>query len=164
VDNPIPGEDVLNQLDQKVKEILEVSGNCAQTSFVALQQQFELDGSTITKALTAFPGIALRGETCGAVTGSLMALGLLFGRDRLDDPFGFTTALRLARKFCRQFESELGSTMCNRIVESQFGKKYNLADPAESAAWMADSALERCGAVISKGVRIAAAIILDQKR
>lgn len=155
-------EDVLKELDQKVQETLALSGNCAQTSFVSLQRQFGLDGSTITKALTAFPGVALRGETCGAVTGSLIALGLLYGRDRLDDPAGFTSSLRLARKFCREFEKELGSTMCADILESEFGRKYNLADPVESAEWMADCALERCSAVVSKGVRIAAGIIMDQ--
>jgi C_GCAxxG_C_C family probable redox protein len=155
-------DDILKELDQKVQEILALSGNCAQTSFVSLQRQFGLDGSTITKALTAFPGVALRGETCGAVTGSLMALGLMYGRDRLDDAAGFTSSLRVARKFCRAFDEELGSTMCADILESEFGKRYNLADPVESAEWMADCALERCSAVVSKGVRIAARIILDQ--
>jgi C_GCAxxG_C_C family probable redox protein len=155
-------EDILTELDKKVKENLALSGNCAQTSFVSLQQQFGLDGSTITKALTPFPGVALRGETCGAVTGSLMALGLLYGRERLDDALGFTTAVRVARRFCRQFEKELGSTMCGDILESEFGRRYNLADPVESAEWMVDCALERCTSVVSRGARIAAGIILDQ--
>ena len=57
------------------------SGNCAQTAFAVLQERFDLDGGQVLRALTAFPGIALRGETCGAVTGSLMALGLVCGRD-----------------------------------------------------------------------------------
>ncbi len=157
-----PREEILNELDKKVKDNLALSGNCAQTSFVSLQQQFGLDGSTITKALTPFPGVALRGETCGAVTGSLMALGLLYGRERLDDALGFTAAVRVARRFCRQFEKELGSTMCGDILESEFGRRYNLADPAEAVEWMADCALERCTSVVSKGVRIAAGIILDQ--
>jgi C_GCAxxG_C_C family probable redox protein len=162
MESQLPNEDVLNELDRKVWDNLALSGNCAQTSFVSLQQQFGLDGSTITKALTAFPGVALRGETCGAVTGSLMALGLLYGRERLDDAAGFTAALRVARRFCRQFEKELGSTMCGDILESEFGKRYNLADPAESAEWMAACALEKCSVVVSKGVRIAAGLIMDE--
>jgi len=68
-----PGEEIYSQLEQKVKEYLKISGNCAQTSFLALQEQFGLDDGSILKALTVFPGIALRGETCGAVVGSLMA-------------------------------------------------------------------------------------------
>ena len=35
-----------------------------------------MDGDHVLNALTSFPGIALGGETYGAFTGSLMALGL----------------------------------------------------------------------------------------
>jgi hypothetical protein len=124
-------EEVLNRLDQKVNEYLAMSGNCAQTSFLVLQEQFELEGGTILKALTPFPGICLRGETCGAVVGSLMALGLVYGRERLDD-------------------------------WSEFGQRYNLADSSESAEWLAAGAVEKCSAVIRKGVRIAAEILLGR--
>ena len=155
-------EEVLNKLDQKVKEYLTISGNCAQTSFVVLQEELGLANGAILKALTPFPGVALRGETCGAVVGCLMALGLVYGRDRLDDWAGYLASLRPARRFCRRFEKELGSTMCGDIIESQFGKRYNLADPAESAEWLAAGAVEKCTAVIRTGVRIAAEMMLDQ--
>ena len=75
----------LQQLSQKARNLLPQRGNCAQTTFFVLREEFDLDGQEILKALTPFPGLALRGETCGAVTGSLMAIGLVFGRDRLDD-------------------------------------------------------------------------------
>jgi hypothetical protein len=57
---------------------------------------------------------------------------------------------------------ELGSTMCGDILESEFGKRYNLADPVESSEWLAAGAVEKCGAVIKKGVRIAAEIMLGR--
>ena len=66
-------------LASQVKDVLDRSQNCAQTSFAVLQHEFNLDGGTILKALTPFPGIALRGETCGAVIGCLMAIGLVHG-------------------------------------------------------------------------------------
>lgn len=156
------GEELLRQLEQKVKEYLEISGNCAQTSFLALQKQFGLDDGSILKALTVFPGIALRGETCGAVVGCLMALSLVYGRERLDDWEGYIRSLRPGRRFCRNFEKELGSTMCGDILESQFGRRYNLADPAEAAEWEKAGAQEKCSAVVSKAVRIAAEIIIEQ--
>ncbi len=156
-------EEILENLDKKVQEYLALCGNCAQTTFLSLQEQFELDDSdAILKALTPFPGIALRGETCGAVVGSLMALGLIYGRGRekLDDFRSYQRSLPSARRFCRRFEEELGSTMCGDIVETAFGKRYNLADPAESVEWMNAGAIEKCGAVIRKSVRIAAEIIM----
>lgn len=91
-----------------------------------------------------------------------MALSLVYGRERLDDWEGYIGALRPGRRFCRTFEKELGSTMCGDILESQFGRRYNLADPAEAAEWEKAGAQEKCSAVVSKAVRIAAEIIIGQ--
>ena len=158
--------DVLSELDQKVSEYLPICGNCAQTSFLALQEVFELEDGSILKALTPLPGIALRGETCGAVIGSLMALGLVYGRDKedLDNWSSYIRSLPSARKFCRSFEAEYGSTMCGDIVEKQFGRRFNLADPAESMEWLSEGAVEKCGAVITTAVGIAAEIIQRKKK
>jgi C_GCAxxG_C_C family probable redox protein len=156
-------DEIFETLSQKAQEYLALCGNCAQTTFLTLQEQFELDDDgAILKALTPFPGIALRGETCGVVTGSLMALGLIHGRDQenLGDFRSYQKSLPSARRFCRRFEEEMGSTMCGDIVESEFGKRYDLADPVQALEWMNDGALEKCGGVIQKGIRIAAEIIL----
>ena len=157
----ILSEKLLHQLGQKVAEYNALSGNCAQTAFLTIQELFDLDGGSILKALTPFPGIGLRGETCGAVTGPLMALGLVFGRDRdqLGDWSIYTASLRPARHFCSTFEKELGSTMCGDLVEAKFGRRFNLADPAESMEWAKCGAVEKCGEIICTGVRIASEII-----
>ena len=157
--------DVLSKLDQKVGEYLPICGNCAQTSFLALQEVFDLEDGAILKALTPFPGIALRGETCGAVIGSLMALGLVYGREKedLDNWSSYLRSLPSARRFCRSFEAEYGSTMCGDVVEKQFGRRFNLADPAESMEWLNEGAFEKCGAVITTAVGIAAEIIQRKK-
>lgn len=155
-------EEIIDSLSQKVMDVLPMCGNCAQTTFLALQEQFELEGDAVLKALTPFPGIALRGETCGAVTGSLMALGLINGRgkENLSDWQAYLSSLPPARKFCRRFEAELGSTMCGDIIVSQFGRRFDLADRVQAMEWIGCGALEKCGQVIKKGVHIAADIIL----
>jgi C_GCAxxG_C_C family probable redox protein len=160
---PQPSRDVVDGLDEKVAKYLAISMNCAQTSFIVLKEQFNLDDGAILKALTPFPGIALRGETCGAVIGSMMALGLLYGRETLDDEQGFLASLSPARKFCYRFEQELGSTMCGNILEAKFGKRYNLADPAQVAEWQAAGALDTCTAVVRSAVRTAARIMMEKK-
>ena len=154
-----PSREVLDELDEKVAKYLVISMNCAQTSFVTLQEQFELDDGAVLKALTSFPGIALRGETCGAVTGSLMAMGLVFGREKLDDQEGYRASLSSARMFCHRFEAELGSTMCGDIVESESGKRYDLVDPDQFAEWQAVGGPDKCLSVVREAVRIAAEII-----
>ena len=100
-------EELSSRLAKNVKDTLKRSMNCAQTSFAVLENEFNLNGGTILKALTPFPGIALRGETCGAVTGCLMALGLVYGRNDLDDWKGYLASLPPSRSFCRRFVEEL---------------------------------------------------------
>jgi len=147
-------------LDRKVQDYISLCGNCAQTSFISLKEQFDLeDCDGILKALTPFPGIALRGETCGAVMGCLMAIGLVYGREKLDDWPGYLASLRPARRFCRRFEQQLGSTMCADILENELGKRFNLADPAEAMEYAMGGGAEKCTVVIQKGVRIAAKLI-----
>ena len=162
--NELSREEIVNGLAEKAEEYLRLSANCAQTSFLTLQDQLNLEDGAIIKALTPFPGIALRGETCGAVIGSLMALGLVYGRGRenLDDWQAYLSSLSPARKFCWRFEQEYGSTMCGDVIEKEFGRRFNLADPVESMEWINCGAMEKCGAVIGKAVQIAAEIILDK--
>jgi len=121
-----------NPLVSKVTDILMESGNCAQTSFVVLQEEFDLDGDQVLRALTPFPGIALRGETCGAVIGSLMALGLEFGRDDLSDWRGYIGSLPSARRFCMRFEEENERTNYATILEDKLGRNYDPADRTEA--------------------------------
>jgi hypothetical protein len=65
----------------------------------------------------------------------------------------------MARTLCHRFEKELGSTMCGDILESELGKRYDLAEPAQVAEWQAAGGPDKCTAVVRKAVRIAAELI-----
>jgi C_GCAxxG_C_C family probable redox protein len=152
-----------NPFASRVREVLMESGNCAQTSFVVLQEEFDLDGDQILRALTPFPGIALRGETCGAVIGSLMALGLEFGRDDLSDFRGYIGSLPSARRFCKRFEEENGSTDCAKILEEKLGRNYDLADKTEAFEYASSGGPDACSEVVATAVLIASEAI-NKKR
>ena len=155
--------DEKNQIVSKSREILMESGNCAQTSFAILQDEFDLDGDRILRALTPFPGIALRGETCGAVIGSLMALGLEFGRDDLSDWRGYIGSLPSARRFCMRFEEENGSTNCATILEDKLGRNYDLADRTEALEYASSGGPEACSEVVASAVMIASEAIQKKR-
>jgi len=155
-------EEVLRRLDEKVDRIMATAQHCAQTTFIALQEQFDLEDGAIVKALTPLPGIAERGETCGAVIGGLMALGLVYGRDRLNDWEGYRASLEPARRFCSRFEESLGSMNCSDIVEQRFGQRLDLADPEDHATFQASGPTEKCREVVREAVHIAARIIMEK--
>jgi C_GCAxxG_C_C family probable redox protein len=156
-------EECFNQLSQKVRKTLDTSKNCAQTSFAVLQEEFDLDGGPILKALTPFPGIALRGETCGAVIGCLMAIGLVYGRDDLNDWKGYITSLPPSRRFCRRFEEEYGSTACSALLENKLGRNYDLANRVDALKYAAVGGKKACGEIIFNAVHIATEILMNHR-
>lgn len=58
MDNNSPQRSDLDRLAQKARDTLVRSSNCAQTSFSVLQEECDLEGGPILRALTPFPGIA----------------------------------------------------------------------------------------------------------
>ena len=159
----MPRDLVMKMLDQKVDQYMQLSHHCAQSSFMALKEQFGLNGEQVIKALTPMPGIAERGETCGAVTGPLMAMGLIYGRDvhHLDDWDTYQESLVPTGHFCELFEKEFGTTLCHKVQEGKFGRCYRLTDPAELQEFQNAGATDKCSEVVRAAVHMAAEIILD---
>ncbi len=138
--------------------------HCAQSCFLALDDVFGFNQPAILKALTPLPGIAERGETCGAVTGSLLALGLVFGRDQIEDWTTWRASLIPARTFCDRFVAEFGSTMCADIVERLTGHRLDLYQPADLARFQTAGATAATTRVVRHAVSIAADLILDSSK
>ncbi len=161
----MPKDLVMKMLDQKVDQYMQRSHHCAQSSFLALNDQFGLQGEEVVKALTPMPGIAERGETCGAVTGPVMAMGLIYGRtiQQLDDWDRYQQSLIPTGHFCELFEKEFGTTLCSKVQELKFGRCYHLTDPEELAEFQNAGATEKCSEVVRKAVQLAAGIILDDE-
>ena len=92
--------------------------------------------------------------------GSFYDMGLIYGRDRLDDWEKYRSSLIPTNEFCRQFEQELGSTLCHQIQDRAFGKSYNLMDPKDLKEFQRAGATSKCTRVVQKASRLAAEIIL----
>ena len=162
----MPRDLVMKLLDQKVNNYMQISYNCAQSSFLALKEQFGLKGDEVLKALTPLTGIAERGETCGAVIGPLMIFGLIYGRgeNELHDWDIYRDSLIPSGKFCELFEKEYGSTMCHDIQKVKFGRCFDLTNPKELEKFQEADATNKCSAVVRSAVRIAAEIILEREK
>jgi len=156
-------KEVLDRLAEKAGDYMEAYGSCAQGTLRALQEHFDLGNPEVLRAATAMPGVALRGETCGAVIGPVMALGLAFGRVEAEDYQAFLRALQAAHRFCRRFEEEFGSCMCRDIHQRLFGRYYDLKDPKEMEEFIKAGGSEKCRRLVEKSVRIAGDIILKEK-
>jgi hypothetical protein len=82
---------------------------------------------------------ARRGETCGALIGCLMALGLVGGRESIEDTEQYAAAMVVANEICDLFQeglerefnfsSPLKSTLCQEIQERIYGRSFDIRDP-----------------------------------
>lgn len=159
--------EILDRVQARAEAYEQVSQSCAKSSALAVMEEFGLGHMDVIQALSPFPGIALTGETCGGVTGSMAALGLYFGRNDLLNYGANGRAYGQCRKFLERFESTLGTTKCREIHEKVvFGTFHDTADPEHGyQAFVADKGFEKCGLPPGIGARIAAEIIIeDMKR
>jgi len=70
-------QETIERVAKKAGDYEELTGNCAQGPLAALMEEFNLGGKKeLLKAAVFFPGVASHRETCGAVLGGLMELGL----------------------------------------------------------------------------------------
>ncbi len=163
-------DEIVNRVKKKAGDYEELSINCAQGTLQALQEEFNLGSTSVLKAASWMPGLVSRKETCGALIGGLMALGLALGRDKLHDPSYQTPEgrhqywenKRRVWRFCERFRQEFGSTMCGDIRPQIMGKEYNTMDPEELARFIADDGAKKCRLPAEKAAQIAAEIILEE--
>jgi C_GCAxxG_C_C family probable redox protein len=154
-------KDILNHLEQRAGDYEELWGSCAQGTLLALQEEFQIGNAQTLKAATAMPGIALRGETCGAVIGAIMALGMAFGREKHDDLKAVQRTISSARELCKRFEEEFGSCNCRDVQHHVFGRSFNLTDSNDQMEFVKADAAKECRAPVQKAAHIAGDLILD---
>jgi C_GCAxxG_C_C family probable redox protein len=132
--------------EKRVKEIRakahlnENMSGCSQAVLAALQEGLNIVDLQSLKAATAFAGgVARRGETCGALIGALMALGIAEGRERLEDlpklqstiADGFNLSTEFMRRLEKEYQikNQLKSTLCKELQDAIYGRHWDLSDP-----------------------------------
>jgi C_GCAxxG_C_C family probable redox protein len=106
----------MNSVDQAV-ECFGQGYACSQAILATYGEPLGLPREQAIKLAEGFAGgMAGLGETCGAVTGALMVLGLKHGRRHPDDAEAKMATNRLVREFLRRFEARRGSVKCRDLL------------------------------------------------
>jgi C_GCAxxG_C_C family probable redox protein len=132
-----------------------------------LQEKLNVGSREVFKAGSALAGgVARRGETCGALTGAIMAIGSLVGRERLEDIEQLRSSMEPADRVYALFNEKIGHTLCCEIHRIRYGKVYRLFVPEEMEAFhnMGGHSRKGCPEVCGIAARIAADVILDIKK
>ena len=156
-------QEILDRVQQRAEEYNYFARNCARSTALAAMEEFGLGNMEIIKALSPFPGFGGTGWMCGGVTGGLIALGLFFGSEDLQNYDAVGRTIGAARQFMPRFEEQVGAVVCPKIHEDVvFGRYMDpAASPENMEAFALAKAFEKCGLLTGIGARLAAEIIID---
>ena len=143
---------------------------CAQCAVGALYDLFpELRNDDIFRAASGLGGgvgLTCKGH-CGALTGGVMVLNQLYGRElsEIADPERKrAVAFRLAEKMAQRFLAEYGTIICEEIHKKVMGRPFSLLDPVDKEAFEdAGGHTTACPSVVGNGVRWAAELLLEER-
>jgi hypothetical protein len=91
-----------------------------------------------------------------------MAIGLVAGRERLEDVEQYRKAMTPAEEVYLRFQQEVGHTLCPEIHKILYGRSFRLYIPEEGRAFheAGGHSAKGCPSVCEKAARIAADVIL----
>ena len=156
-------QQILDRVQRRAEEYNFLARNCARGTALAVMEEFGLGNMEIIKALSPFPGFGGTGWMCGGVTGGLIALGLYFGSEDVQDYDAVGATIMAARKFMPRFEDKVGAVVCPTIHEDVvFGHYMDpAASPENMQAFAEAQGFEKCGLLPGIGARLAAEIIIE---
>ena len=82
---PLPSQELVEKIGILASEYEMRYHGCAQCVLAALQEGFGIADKLTFKAATGLSGVARMGETCGALIGGLLVIGMIFGRESLEE-------------------------------------------------------------------------------
>jgi C_GCAxxG_C_C family probable redox protein len=104
----------------------EAGFSCSQSIVAAFGPEMGLERTLALRVAAALGGgLARSGETCGAVSGALMVIGLRYGRITADDEEAKEKTYRIGAEFLERFRSQAGSTVCRELLG------YDVSDPEQ---------------------------------
>jgi len=133
--------------------------SCSQSVFSVFAEKLGLDKEASLKVSSAFGGgIAGMGETCGAVIGALMALGLKYGSSEPSKKHEDQEIHRYAEAFLSRIKSKNGTITCREILG------VNVAIPEEFKMAKEKGLFEKkCPPIVKLSIEIAADLISGSK-
>jgi C_GCAxxG_C_C family probable redox protein len=103
--------------------------SCSQALLSTYCEDFGMGREDALKVSCAFgAGMGRIAETCGAVTGAFMVLGLKYGKFKADDEASKEKTYALVGEFARQFKARNGTIVCKELLGADMstpeGMKY----------------------------------------
>jgi C_GCAxxG_C_C family probable redox protein len=122
----------MNEVDQALS-LFQEGYLCSQSILMSYAPQFDLNTELAARLAAPFGGgVARRGETCGAVNGALMVLGLKIGHSTAEDEDSKERTYRAVEEFISQFQERNGTIRCNELLDFDISTPEGLQSAREA--------------------------------
>ncbi|MEM3013774.1 MAG: C-GCAxxG-C-C family protein [Candidatus Bathyarchaeia archaeon] len=124
-------------LNKKASSLFSGGFNCSQSVVLTMFEYWGIKDELVPKIATGFGGgIGRCGSVCGALIGSIMALGAKFGINEPSAEKRLKT-YEVSRRFFEEFKKRNGSVLCRELIG------YNLSDSVEYEKAVKDSVFHK---------------------
>ncbi|MBU2497599.1 MAG: C-GCAxxG-C-C family protein [Proteobacteria bacterium] len=132
----------------RAEELFKSGLFCAESVLLAVAESQQIRNKLIPRIATGFcSGVARTGGQCGAVSGAILAISMLCGRDSNATPV--ESNYRIVRSFIGKFKKAFGDTNCFSLLGCPL-------DTPEGQAWYKENnLLEKCVAFTREAGRLA---------
>jgi C_GCAxxG_C_C family probable redox protein len=132
--------------------------SCSQSVIAAVAEQRGIDPALVLRLSSAFGGgMANSGQTCGAVSGALMAIGLDHGRVSAKDREAKGRCYEIGQEFLKRFAGAQGHTACRELIG------FDLTDPKQYQQARREGVFKtKCAQFVVTAVRILEELLAER--
>ncbi|MBR5429438.1 MAG: C_GCAxxG_C_C family protein [Firmicutes bacterium] len=138
---------MLNQ--DEIRELFGQNYHCSQVVFMEWADELGLDRDEAARLAAPLGGGMFRGDTCGAVTGAMLAIGARYGHFEPHDKAGDQVQQAKVKQFQEMFTERFGSTICRELAGYDFSQPGELMKAAQSGVL-----LQKCPCFVEGALEI----------
>ena len=107
----------MHSVAERSRELFESGFYCAESVLLAIAEHQGIESELIPSIATGFcGGMSKTSGLCGALTGGILALNMLYGRNSADDIKSKEINYDLVAWFISDFKERFGSTNCSELL------------------------------------------------
>ena len=142
------------QASQRSLELFRSGFFCAESVLLAIAESQGIQSDLIPRIATGFcSGISRTGGMCGAVSGAIMGINLVAGRN--SPAKSIEVSYTLTQKLISRFEGQFGSVNCHQLIGC------DLATEAGQRYFMENHLMERCLRYAEDATSMAVSLIAE---
>jgi len=147
--------------EEKAKELFKEGYNCAQSVFVAFQDEMNIDREIALKLSSSFGGgMGRLREVCGAVSGMFMVAGILYGYDEPKNQEAKAKHYARIQELANEFSKQNKSIVCRELLG--LDKKKDSPVPEERTKEYYEK--RPCAELVGQAARIIENYIKENKK